>query len=151
MDRIVHICTKKKFDEFSANVVETSDSETNGVVGEIFDDLSICEETQAEPVQQLTEKGVCISCRMEQCDIILIPCFHIVVCSNCWKKQVESHENQCKIAYKNNKRKLALESKKVQCPCCENIVSKSQEFFMATIHDGCKCKLLMYFSILLLR
>lgn len=133
LDRIVHIYTNK-FDEISAHIFETLEIEENSDVEEMFGDLTVHEPQQEQPLQQHPKKGQCISCRLAQCDIILLPCFHIVVCSDCWKIQVDNHEKQCKIEFKNNKRKLALESKRVQCPCCENIVSRSQEFFMATIN-----------------
>lgn len=135
LNRIVYIYTKK-FDGILRNGIQLSGSENssettsenNDNIEESFAELSVC-----EPEQQ--QKGVCISCRSAQCDIILVPCYHIVVCSKCWNDQAEYHKQQTKILFKNNKRKQAIEEKKVPCPCCDKIVLQAQEFFMATINQ----------------
>lgn len=132
LDRIVHICTKKS-DEVLKNVTEILLEDDRSDTNEIdqLNELNVSE----NPSQQNSTKGMCISCLATQCDIILLPCFHIVICSVCWKSQVETHEKHCEITYKNNKRKFTLEKKKVPCPCCENIVTRAQEFFMATVNS----------------
>lgn len=78
-------------------------------------------------------KGVCISCREKICDIILLPCFDIVICSSCWLEKQEKHISNCEAIYKDNKRKLAIEKKKILCPCCGQLVSKWNPFQMATM------------------
>lgn len=71
-------------------------------------------------------------CLERRCDIILLPCFEIVVCSQCWQDICAKHINECNEIYKNNKRKLATEKKKVLCPCCGKVVVETKEFRMAT-------------------
>lgn len=78
-------------------------------------------------------KGTCISCMSQICDIILLPCFDIVICSKCWDDERKKHERECDVLYKNNKRKLAAEKKKMKCPCCSQIVNQAKEFRMATV------------------
>lgn len=133
LDRITHICTKK-YGKLT-NVMEIiSENNNDADIEESFADLSVCEQPEQDQIEQEDpKKGTCISCRSAQCDIILIPCYHIVVCSQCWKSQVESHEQQCRVKFKNNKRKEASEKKKVPCTFCEKIVSCAQVFYMATI------------------
>lgn len=127
LDRIVHIFTKKS-DEISSNLMSESESSSeNGE--EALAELSLSE----QPVQETPLKGMCISCRSSQCDIILTPCFDIVVCSKCWNDIVNEHVKQSEMTFKNNKRRLALEKKKVPCPSCRNIVKDAREFHMATI------------------
>lgn len=79
-------------------------------------------------------KGTCIMCLKNLCDIILLPCFHIVVCSTCWEKTKSTHEKQCDILYSKNKRKLTLEKKKVKCPTCDDVVKNTNEFHMANFN-----------------
>lgn len=79
-------------------------------------------------------KGTCIVCLDKICDIILVPCFHIVICSTCWASAKENHIQQCEILFAKNKRKQALEKKKIKCPACEHIVQQSNTFHMATFN-----------------
>lgn len=80
-------------------------------------------------------KGICIACKSRHCDIILLPCFDIVVCSKCWNDIKHNHEAQCEIKYKKNQRKKESEKKKVLCPCCGKVVKQSNEFHMANIQS----------------
>lgn len=80
-------------------------------------------------------KGICISCKTRHCDIILLPCFDIVVCSVCWEDLKQKHYTQCEIKHKKNHRKKEIEKKKTVCPCCGKIVKQSKEFHMATLQS----------------
>lgn len=91
---------------------------------------SIDETVAAEPP---VPNGICISCVAVPCDIILVPCYDIVVCSSCWASKVEKHTQNCEVLYKNNKRKLDREKQKILCPCCSNVVKEAKTFRMATI------------------
>lgn len=133
----MHVCAKK----WDGSIVEAVEDE------EYFEDLGPHEQanlnmseqseenSNEEAVGQQPVKGTCISCQTAYCDIILVPCFHIVICSKCWSDKISAHEKQCEITFKNNKRKMALEKKKIPCPCCDGIVNRAQEFFMATINS----------------
>lgn len=128
LDRMVFIFTKK-IDEIASCLMDNeSETSTSDNEEEALGELSL-----TEPPVQAPLKGLCIACRSAQCDIILTPCFDIVVCSKCWSGMVDDHKKQCEIIYKKNKRKLVLEKKNVPCPSCQKVVKNAQPFFMATI------------------
>lgn len=80
--------------------------------------------------------GTCISCLTRPCDIVLQPCFDIVVCSECWEERKQKHERACEVMYKNNNKKISAEKKKVLCPCCGECVKKTNKFNMATVQGS---------------
>lgn len=90
-------------------------------------------EEDDDPTTDGPAKGTCISCLTKMCDIILLPCFHIVVCSQCWNENKTKHEKDCDVRYKSNKRKLAIEKKKVPCPACNSAVTEAKVFEMASV------------------
>lgn len=125
LDRILHI-TKKFNDEsgiMAIKAVEEGNPETS---------LNETDhgEHQNEPEKQT--QGICIACKLNQCQIILVPCYHIVICKDCWNDRVKAHERHCGNTYKD-KRKKNADMKKVTCPCCDNIVANAAPFYMATI------------------
>lgn len=116
-------------------------------INKILDDEELLsqETDDIEPLPEPTDEmntseptvpnGICISCVAVPCDIILTPCFDIVVCSSCWTQKVEKHKQDCEVLYKNNRRKLEKEKQKVLCPCCSNVVKAAKEFRMAAIQN----------------
>lgn len=91
------------------------------------------EEEFDDPTTDTLPKGTCISCLSKICDIILLPCFHIVVCSKCWKDKRLKHERDCDAIYRSNKKKLSAERKKVPCPACNQTVVEAKVFEMASV------------------
>lgn len=87
MDRIVHICTKQ-FTDLDSNS-GTIQSASNSDADEIEE---IVAGVPDMAVDNAPRKGLCISCLTNNCDIILLPCFHTVICSKCWKVKVDAHE-----------------------------------------------------------
>lgn len=128
LDRILHI--NKKIDTLDENSCSSNDDASSPQTedGENDSDVSCSGDDQRPNVPN----GTCISCLERRCDIILLPCFEIVVCSQCWQDISAKHINECNEIYKNNKRKLATEKKKVLCPCCGKVVVETKEFRMAT-------------------
>lgn len=122
LDRILHI-TKKFNDESGLMAIKAPEENLDTSLNEV--------DHEEEPAKQT--QGICIACKLNQCQIILVPCFHIVVCKDCWNDRVKAHERQCGIAHTNNIRKRNAEMKKVTCPCCSDIVTNASPFFMATI------------------
>lgn len=118
LDRMLHISKK-------TNILE------HDLPADESDKLEESDRIEDDP-RAAAVKGTCISCMTRQCDIILLPCFDIVVCSTCWSDIIKKHETNCEQIYKNNKRKQCTEKRKVVCPCCGNIVNESKEFRMAT-------------------
>lgn len=127
LDRILHI-TKKFNDDGAMQIIDSEESEQQNE-----SDQQDESDQEDESDTQISDRGKCIACAIRQCEIILVPCFHIVICSSCWQERVIEHESQCDILFKSNKRKLIAEKKKVTCPCCSNVVGKAQPFYMATI------------------
>lgn len=123
LDRILYISKPDEF-ERERDVQEALDVSMNASI------------VSNEPeIETNAPKGICISCKSRHCDIILMPCFDIVVCSQCWTELKTNHETNCEIKYKKNQRKKESEKKKVLCPCCGKIVKQSNEFHMATIQS----------------
>lgn len=122
LDRILYIV---KPDEFSSDTMDSDQPED--------EEVSILNESSDD--SQNTCNGFCIACKIRQCDIILMPCFHIVVCKQCWKENEAKHHETCEALYSKNKRKMEAEKKKVPCPCCDKIVEKWNEFHMAAIQS----------------
>lgn len=124
MDRILYITRNISYN------ADTSPNEINVIDSADFDNDN---DDENIPKDRTPPKGTCISCLNRFCDIVLLPCFHIDVCSDCWNEKVKLHQANCEMLHKNNRKKLANEKKKIECPCCNNIVSKSNEFHMASI------------------
>lgn len=117
LDRIIHIGCKSNYgnvsnEEGNESGANEEDFNTSNefVMNEVDCNASnefLTNETDVNAVNNSpTEsiKGKCISCVTKFCDIILIPCFHIVVCSDCWRQKKESHIKQCEILYEKNRK-----------------------------------------------
>lgn len=125
LDRILHI---KKAIEYVKPDVEPHDADTDESENDLETDMNAVDSNSQE-----VPKGTCVQCLSRTCDIIMLPCFDIVVCSMCWQEKKSKHERDCDVIYKNNKRKLVIEKKKVCCPCCNKIVTQTKEFRMAAV------------------
>lgn len=110
------------------NAIQAEKGET--VQNELDESDQSIDDAQVEQAE--LPKGTCIVCLKNLCDIILVPCFEIVICSICWAQQKQQHEERCDVLYKKNKRKLVTEKKKLKCPSCDNIVKECKEFHMAS-------------------
>lgn len=49
-------------------------------------------------------KRTCVDYMQVFYDIILLPCFHIIICSKCWNKNRDNHAVRCSVLYKNKKK-----------------------------------------------
>lgn len=128
--RILHIANKFQYvhdllpggNESSS--IDSNQDELNGNDATVND----------TPAPPKPVEGMCIACH-KRCEIVLIPCFHIVICSACWDRRASEHVAQCKVLYKDNKKKMNSEFKRVTCPCCDKVITKAQPFFMASIAE----------------
>lgn len=60
-----------------------------------------------DAVESTALKGTCISCMSQLSDIILLPCFDIVICSKCWQETKTNHERDCESMYKKKREEIS--------------------------------------------
>lgn len=104
LDRILYI---KKAIEYVEPDVVSNNKDTD----ECVNDLEADDADGIDSSEPNVPEGTCIQCVSQPCDIIMLPCFDIVLCSMCWQEKKTKHERDCDVLHKNNKRKLASEKK----------------------------------------